>query len=167
MSDHSRSPGTASVRREIGATMAALSALMFLTVLYNDISTIVGPSAGDLPWMLIGRYVVAMIAGGAIAGFALMGMFGREGVAGWVLAMSGGFGATLLAGFLGSIAGLLPDRLADGFQAADLFAVAAGGLILPLAIHDWPWLLVLLPSVISATHLRARSKRRALVTVVG
>lgn len=143
-------------RLEIGAIMAALSGALFMIVLLNDISSFAGPDFDQLPWTLIGRYVLSMIAGGAIAGYLFAGKFGRPGFAGWISATLWGLTAILVAGFFGSLIGMLPERLTDGFQLADLIAVAAGGLILPFAANDSPWLLLVIPLAIGSAHFRSR-----------
>ncbi len=137
--------------------MAALAGLLFVFVLYNDISSFTDRDLDQLQWALICRYTLSMIVGGALAGYLLAGKFGRPGITGWVSATLWGLAASLAAGFLGSLIGMLPERLSDGFQSADLVAVAAGGLILPFAAHDWPWLLLLIPVAIGLAHLRTRA----------
>jgi CHASE2 domain-containing sensor protein len=90
----------------------------------------------------------------------LAGKFGRPGIDGWVSAALWGLVTIFVAGFFGSLIGMLPERLSDGFQLADLIAVAAGGLILPFAANDWPWLLLVIPLAIGSAHFRSRGSVR-------
>lgn len=158
MTGRGHSHRTTRVRVEISAIIAALAGFLFAVVLYNDLSNLSGREHVPLRWGLIGRYVLSMVAGGAAAGYLLAAKFGRPGLAGWIWALLWGVIAILAAGFIGSLIGLLPERLSDGFQASDVIAVAAGGLILPFAANDWPMSLLFIPGAIVLAHLRARKE---------
>jgi hypothetical protein len=139
--------------------MALSSALLFIVFLAEDFGGLMATLQAELPWGLVLRYLVAMAAGGALCGALLSGLFGRQGLGGWLLAGLGGIVTATIAGMLGSLLGLLPDLLADGWQTRDLVAVGAGALVLPLAATGWTPLLALWAAVVGGTHIRVRRLR--------
>jgi hypothetical protein len=140
--------------------MALVGLLFFLIFVAQDFSHFDGMAPSDLPALLILRYALAMSLGGGLSGLVCAGLFGRSGAIGWILAVVGGLVAALLAGLLGSGVALLPELLADGYQASDLFKVLMGALVLPLSLGEQPVLGVLLLALIAAAHLLARKARR-------
>lgn len=142
------------------AMMASVSVFLFVAFLYNDLGNVAAQNAPAPGIAIVARYLVAMAIGGAAAGFLFAGLFGRQGMMGWVFALVGGTLATLTAGVTGSVIGLLPERLSDGWQAADLIPIVSGAMILPFALSDWPALTVVWPAMIFATHIWARNARR-------
>ncbi len=68
--------------------------------------------------------------------------------------------AAVSSGIFGSLFGLLPDMLHDGFQLGDVIAIGFGALVLPLATVGHPWLLILWLILVVASHLWARRVRR-------
>ncbi len=147
--------------RNVTTTMMALTgAIFFVVFLLEDVVGRTGIAWANLPWGLIVRYVIAMIVGGAIAGWLAAGLFGRRGVTGWLLALLGGALATTAAGMLGSAVGLVPDLLADGWDMADLIPIGYGLVVLPLAFAGAPLLILVWGVLIAATHLWARRARK-------
>lgn len=144
----------------VAGAMALVGVTLFVTVLHNDLANLSDSRSASAPIGLIIRYVLAMAVGGAIVGYALSGLFGRPGIIGWILALIAGAIATIGSGLIGSLVGLLPDLLSDGFQAGDLIAVAAGTLILPFALSDDVWLAVLWPAMIGAVHFVVRKIKK-------
>jgi hypothetical protein len=159
MQDTTASQKSGSARTVVAFMMANTSALFFFAFILEDLPTLREWSWHDLPVGLILRYALAMGLGGAVAGFLLAGLFGRRGLPGWVLALLAGVLATLLAGVVGSAVGLAPDLLADGWQSTDMVAILAGLVLLPLALVDHPWLILIWLALIVVTHLWARSRR--------
>ena len=140
--------------------MALLGGIFFSAFLLEDLAASGEQNWSDMEMALIFRYVVAMIFGGALAGVLLSGIYGRAGVLGWILAFSGGVCAALIAGILGSAAGLLPNLLSDGWQSTDLISIAFGALVAPLAAATHPWLLLVWVIIVAATHVLCRRKRQ-------
>lgn len=148
------------MKRSIAAGMMALTGVfLFAAFVLEDIRIHPEVPAGELPWGLILRYAVAMALGGAFVGFALAGLFGRTGILGWPLALIGGLLATSLSGLFGSVFGLLPDLLSDGFSVSDVIQAAAGLLILPFAAGDQPWIVLAVLALIIATHVLCRRSK--------
>lgn len=141
--------------------MALIGAALFAAFVLQDIKIHPETEFADLPWNLILRYALAMTAGGALVGFMFCGLFGRNGVLGWVLALIGGVIAASISGLFGSAFGLLPDLLADGFSTSDAVQVAAGLLILPLAAIEQPMVLVIVLALIVVTHLWCNRARQS------
>jgi hypothetical protein len=148
-----------SPRPVVAATLAFASAFFFVVLLFEDFADLAGADLSRLPWGAVLRYVAAMALGGALAGALLAGLFGRRGWPGWLLAGLGGVVATTFAGVLGSLFGLLPDIVSDGWQRRDAVAIGSGALVLPFAAVGWPFLLVLWAALIARAHLRARRLR--------
>ena len=140
--------------------MALLGALLFAAFVLQDIRLRPDLPAGELPWGLMIRYGLAMTLGGAIAGLLFSGLFGRSGAGGWVLTLIAGILAAAISGVLGSAVGLLPELLTDGLNTTEIVRVAAGLLILPLAIVEQPWLAIVLVLLLVITHLRCHAARR-------
>ncbi len=145
-------------------TMALIGASLFLLFLSRDL-----PEGLRDDWAienvgLVVRYVIAMTLGGATMGYLLAFMFGRAGFGGWILALIGGVLSTLVAGACGSLLGLLPDLLADGWQANDLVAILFGFLVLPIAAVDklgssLIWLAAIVAAQILSNYERAQIRR--------
>ncbi len=147
------------LKRQVILTLALASMLLFLALVFEDIGELAAADWSELPLGLIVRYAVAMGIGGAIAGYVLTGLFGRAGVIGWGLAMTGGVLVATFAGLLGSAIGLSPDLLSDGYQTRDIIAIGAGALVLPLAVIGWPVLLPVWIVLIARAHMLARKWR--------
>jgi hypothetical protein len=140
--------------------MAVVGVLIFSVLLVGDMSLLPADASTAVPWALVIRYGVAMAIGGALAGAALAGMFGRAGVGGWLLSLLAGAIASVVAGLLGSAVGLAPDLLRDGFQTGDLIAVGFGAFLAPIAlIESWGHLAVWV-GLIALTHLLCGKARR-------
>lgn len=148
-----------SPRSVVALTMAICGAMFFSVFLKEDMSNMGASEWSDLPWGLILRYVVAMAIGGALAGALLAGLFGRDGILGWALAAIGGVLATLMAGLLGSAAGLVPDLFADGWQTGELIQIFAGLLVIPLSFAGNAWLVPIWLVLLAAAHILAKKAR--------
>ena len=148
-----------SPRLIVAAMMALVGAMFFVFVLEEDLQNFSQAEWSDLPPLLIGRYVLAMGCGGALAGWLLCGLFGRSGIVGWALAAIGGVLATLLTGLIGGALGRLPDLLADGWQTTDLVSIAAGLLIPIFAMAGQTLIAVAWVVLIALAHLLATRKR--------
>ena len=142
--------------------MALSSALLFVVLLFEDVSDLVGAASTDLPWGLVLRYVLAMALAGAAMGAVLSGLFGRHGVVGWALAVVAGIVVATLSGMLGSLFGGLPDLLERGWRRADLIPLIAGAMVLPWAVAGWTWLLGIWLALVAFAHVRARRIREHL-----
>lgn len=148
-----------SVRLVVAGMMALASSLLFVALLFEDFSELALADRSQLPWSLMFRYMIAMTFGGAIAGFLMSDMFGRQGIFGWFLALIGGGITSIFAGVLGSFVGLVPDLLSSGWQPAMLIGVASGGLVLPFALVGWSALVVIWIAIVVVTHLKIRRRR--------
>lgn len=139
--------------------MALIGASLFGAFVLQDIR--IHPELGlqDLPWGLILRYSAAMTLGGALIGYLFCGLFGRTGAGGWVLALFGGVLAASLSGLIGSVFGLMPDLLADGFSTSDAIRIGVGLLVFPLASLEQPILFPLVMSMIIASHIWSKRAR--------
>lgn len=154
------SAGRTTPRVIASGLMAISSALLFAVLLFEDLGELIPTSWSDAPWNLLVRYLAAMSVAGGLIGFALSGLFGRSGVAGWALALAAGVVAATGSGLVGSLLGGLPDIVVNGLQGRALVAIAAGALVLPFAIADWPFLILVWLSLLTITHLWIRSLRR-------
>ncbi|WP_170386893.1 hypothetical protein [Ruegeria atlantica] len=139
--------------------MALIGGSLFLLFLSRDL-----PQGLQDDWAkenlgLVVRYVIAMTLGGAIMGYLLASMFGRNGFGGWVLALLGGLISTLVAGACGSLLGLLPDILDDGWQASDLVSILFGFLVLPIAAVDKLGSSAIWLAAIAVTHMMSKYDR--------
>ncbi|WP_170482565.1 hypothetical protein [Ruegeria arenilitoris] len=139
--------------------MALIGAGLFLTFFSRDF-----PDGLQDDWVrenlgLVARYVIAMMLGGAVMGYLLASMFGRPGLGGWIWAVTGGLLAALVTGACGSLIGLLPDLLADGWQAQDLVSVLFGFLVLPIAAAEKFGSFLIWVIAIAVTHLLSRFER--------
>ncbi|WP_147238796.1 hypothetical protein [Rhodosalinus halophilus] len=150
-----------SPRVAVAGAMALAGALLFVVFLYEDMEDALRAAEAALPWGPILGYVVAMGFGGAVAGALLSGAFGRRGIGGWFLSALAGVVTTTVGGMLGSLAGLLPSLISEGWTTGDLIGIGAGALILPLAIIDWPLLILIWIGLVVAAHLLARHRRPA------
>lgn len=159
MRTEDQSSPTARARKAVAGMMALSSALLLLVFVVEDFGDFATFMQSNAPWGLILRYLLAMAIAGAICGYLLAGMFGRQGLGGWLLVLLGAIVTATVAGMLGSLIGLLPDLLADGWQTRDLVAVGAGALVLPLAATGWAPLLAIWVALIAATHIWAKRLR--------
>lgn len=152
-------------RTKAALMMALLGALLFAAFALQDIRIHPEIPAGELPWDLILRYAVGMTLGGALAGVAFSGLFGRSGIGGWVLTLLSGVIAAAVSGLLGSAIGLLPDLSADGLTSGEIFQIVVGLLVLPFAIAEEPWLIAPIAALLVGTHLWCRAARKNSATV--
>ncbi len=146
-------------RRAATIMMAVIGASLFLLFLSRDLPDGLQDDWARENFGLVARYVIAMTLGGAIMGFLLASLFGRDGIVGWFVALAGGLLSTLIAGAFGSFIGLLPDLLADGWQATDFVAIAFGFLVLPLAAAENTFSLLIWVAMVAATHLLSKVER--------
>ena len=146
-------------KKKVAAVLALASLVLFLALVFDDIGELANADWSNLPLGLITRYAVAMALGGAVAGYALSGLFGKSGAPGWALALFAGFLVSTLSGVLGSAFGLAPDLLSDGYQTSDLLAIGAGALVLPLAMVGWPILLPIWLALVATAHVLAGKRR--------
>lgn len=159
MSMRSRQKGPS--HRIVATLMMALTGVfLFAALLAEDVLALDAEQRAAVPWLLAARYVLAMAAGGALSGWLLSGLFGRRGVAGWILALLGGTVASLVAGLLGSAVGLLPDLIADGWDMGDLIAIGSGALVLPLSLAGQTLLFLIWLALLLATHVLTRQRRQ-------
>lgn len=110
-------------------------------------------------WIFAATTLAGHAAGGALAGAALAGLFGRRGAAGWALAALAGALVTLLGGLAGALAENARDLFAGADPAALALRVAGGTLVAPLAIAAAPWLGAVWAGAIAALHLGALAAR--------
>lgn len=148
-------------RTKAALMMALLGALLFTAFVLQDVRNHPQIAPGDLPWDLIVRYAAAMTLGGALAGFVFSGLFGRQGIGGWLLSLLSGLIAAAVSGLVGSAIGLLPDLSVDGVTTGEFIQMAAGLLVLPLSIAEQPWLAIPVAGLLVATHLWCRAARQA------
>ena len=147
-------------RTKSALMMALLGALLFAAFVLQDIRNHPEIPTGELPWDLILRYAVAMTLGGALAGFVFSGLFGRQGIGGWILTMISGLIAAAVSGLIGSAIGLLPDLSAGGLSTGEILQIAVGLLVLPLSIAEEPWLVLPVAALLIATHVWCRAARQ-------
>jgi hypothetical protein len=151
-----KTTGRATVRKPMVICVLALASLaLFLALVFEDFGELAAAEWSELPLGLIARYALAMGMGGALAGYVLYGMFGKSGILGWLVAIAGGVLVATFSGILGSAIGLAPDLLTDGFQARDAVAIAAGALVLPLALLGWPILVPIWGVLVALAHVVA------------
>lgn len=149
-------------KRVSSAVMAVMGLMFFGAFVGQDVRIHPEIAFADMPWGLILRYALAMTLGGALAGYLLAGLFGRRGLLGWFVAFVGGLLCALIAGVFGSVIGLVPDLLADGYQTADLVRAALGALVVPLSLIEAPILLPVLVGLLIAAHLLVKRSRTPL-----
>lgn len=116
--------------------MAVIGASLFLLFLSRDLPAGLSDDWARQNIGLVARYVIAMTVGGAIMGYLLAPMFGRAGIGGLIASLLGGVLSTFIAGAFGSLIGLLPDLLVNGWQSSDLVAILFGFAVLPLAAAE-------------------------------
>lgn len=116
--------------------MAVIGASLFLLFLSRDLPAGLSDDWARQNIGLVARYVIAMTVGGAIMGYLLAPMFGRGGIGGLIASLLGGVLSTFIAGAFGSLIGLLPDLLVNGWQSSDLVAILFGFAVLPLAAAE-------------------------------
>ena len=159
MQDEAARKPSRSPRWIVAGMLALANALFFFVFVLEDIPAQGGINLADLPWGLLIRYAVAMAIGGAIAGFCVSALFGRAGLLGWTFALIGGVLATLIAGIIGSAIGRSPELLSNGWQSTDAVAVAAGLILVPLSMIDFPWMFLIWLALVLVTHIWAKSTR--------
>lgn len=145
-------------RGAAACTLSALAGVMAFFLLYADREAAAGAEG---LWVFVLETLIGHAAGGFLAGWALAGLFGRRGVAGWLLALLGGVLASLLAGLIGgAVAGVI--GMAGGADlVAALILVGAGALVTPLAIAGAPWLGAVWLAAIVGLHIVVRGLRQA------
>lgn len=151
---------TLSPRLIVVLMMAISGAVFFFAFLAEDLGGPSGITLSDIPTGLLLRYIFAMAAGGALAGFLLSGWFGRRGFLGGVLALLGAIVAALIAGLFGSAIGLAPDILADGWQMKDIIPIGMGAAIVPLAFVSQPILLLPWLTLLVITQIWTKAARQ-------
>lgn len=139
-------------RLRVAVVMALVGLFLFATVLYDDV-----PSNSEARTGLVIRYALAMALGGAIAGYLMARLFDRPGVVGWIFAVLGGVLASIMAGLAGSLIGLLPELLLDGWHSTDMIAIASGILILPFALNDGVFVALAWIGLVLGAHVWVRS----------
>ncbi len=153
-------------RRPVTFVMAVIGASLFLLFLSRDLPDGLSDDWAKQNFGLVARYVVAMTLGGALMGYLLAPMFGHSGVGGYALSLVGGVLATLIAGAIGSLFGLLPDLLSDGWQSSDLIAILFGFAVLPLAAaENFGSLLIWLSMVVAAHVLSVFERKKKAIYV--
>lgn len=150
-------------RRTATLMMAVIGASLFLLFLSRDLPDGLQDDWARENFGLVARYVIAMTLGGAIMGYLLAALFGRDGIVGWFLALAGGLLSTLIAGAFGSFIGLLPDLLADGWQVTDFVAIGFGFLVLPLAAAENTLSSLVWVAMVVATHMLCKFERTTSV----
>jgi len=140
-----------------GATLALFAALFALQdwasfeALPAAPATILGRTAG---------YAACHGLGGAAAGWLAAGLFGRDGIAGWALAVIGGLAVTLLGGLVGgAIFGLLGASGVGAPLVEGAIRVGMGPLNVPLAVAQRPALAAIWIVAVAAAHLWRRAAR--------
>lgn len=150
------------MHKRIAALMMALTGgVLFAAFVLQDIKIHPELAFRDLPWGLILRYAGAMMLGGALSGLVFSGLFGRSGFLGWLLAALGGVIGASLSGLFGSAFGLLPDLATGGFTTTELLQIAAGILVLPLALSEQPSVVFVLAALVVATHVLCQRARKS------
>lgn len=153
--------GSRRARLIVAVMMAIAGAVFFYEFFRDDMANLSESAQADVSSALVIRYLVALAIGGAVAGAITAGLFGRNGVAGWAVAFLGAVLASLLTGLIGSAIGRFPDLIADGFGLNDVVAIGFGLVLIPLSMVDRPTLFAAWLVLMVATHLWARSARRA------
>ena len=129
------------------------------SVIDQEIAGLPQEARGDIPWGLIFRYLIAFGLAGALLGFLVAGVFGRKGVAGWLLAFLGGVVVAIFGGVLGSFFGLVPDILSGGFENGVAVSVASGALLPFFALAGRPFLVALWLGLVVFAHVLAKRRR--------
>ncbi len=151
--------GAGQARMIVIVVMAITGAAFFYEFLSDDLQN-AGASQTALGVPLALRYILAMAAGGAVAGAILAGFFGRAGAGGWLWAGVGAVLSVVLAGGIGSALGLIPDILGDGLTTQHLISAGFGLVLIPLSMIGRPVMVVLWLGLAVAAHLLARRARR-------
>lgn len=147
-------------RMIVVVVMAITGAAFFFEFLNDDLRN-AGISRAALNAPLALRYILAMAAGGALAGALLAGFFGRTGVIGGLWAGLGALIAVVLTGGIGSALALIPDILADGITTQHLISAGFGLVLIPLSMIGRPVMILLWLGLAVCAHLlalRARQK---------
>lgn len=149
-------------RRAATFVMAVIGASLFLLFLSRELPEGLNDDWAKKNIGLVARYVIAMTIGGAAMGYLLAPMFGRAGIGGYIASILGAVLSTLIAGAFGSLIGLLPDLLADGWQSSDLVSILFGFAVLPLAaVENLGSSLVWLAMAVSAHYLSKSERAKA------
>lgn len=149
-------PAGWSVRGAVAAGMAALTFAFAFAFLYEDRAA--APGAEGI-WAFVTGTLAFHAAGGAVAGWALAGLFGRRGAAGWALAALGGALASIAGGVLGGAAAGLPALLAGASTVTEAVRIATAAFVTPLAVAAQPWLGGVWLAAVLALHGAARRLR--------
>jgi hypothetical protein len=136
--------------------MAALAFGFAFAFLYEDRAAAPG---GEGIWAFVTGTLVFHALGGAVAGWALAGLFGRAGPVGWPLAALGGALASIAAGVLGGAASGLPALLAGASPVAGAVRLATAAFVTPLAVAAQPLLGAVWLASVLGLHLVARRLR--------
>lgn len=150
-------PAGWSARSAVALGMAALAFGVAFAFLYEDRAA--APGAEGIRAFVTGT-LVFHAAGGAVAGWALAGLFGRAGAVGWPLAALGGALASLAAGVLGGAAAGLPALLGGGSPVVGAVRIATAAFVTPLAVAAQPWLGAAWLATILGLHVVTRRLRR-------
>lgn len=98
--------------------------------------------------------------GGAAAAWLAAGLFGRDGIAGWALAVAGGLAVTVLGGLAGgAVFGLLGASGVGTPLVEGAIRVGLGPLNVPFAVAQRPPLAAIWALAIVAAHLWRRAAR--------
>ena len=140
-----------------GSTLALFAALFALQdwasfeALPAAPATILGRTAG---------YAACHGVGGAAAAWLVAGLFGRDGIAGWAVAVLAGLGVTLLGGLVGgAIFGVLGASGVGAPLVEGAIRVGMGPLNVPLAVAQRPSLAAIWIVAVIAAHLWRRAAR--------
>jgi hypothetical protein len=145
-----------SARSVVALGMAALAFGFAFAFLYEDRAA--APGAEGIAAFVTGTLLFHAL-GGAVAGWALAGLFGRAGAFGWPLAALGGALASIAAGVLGGAASGLPDLLGSGSTVAGAMRIATAAFVTPLAVAAAPWLGAVWLAIVLGLHIVTRRLR--------
>ncbi|MEM9248309.1 MAG: hypothetical protein AAGB05_06375 [Pseudomonadota bacterium] len=145
-------------RAIVAVAMAALAVLCVTAFLYEDRAAAGGAEG---LWGFVGSTLVGHALGGAAAGFALAGLFGRPVAVGWALSVVGGLLVALLGGLLGGLFNTIPALLSGASGLEDAIRIGSALLVTPLAIASAPWLGGVWLVAIAGVHLVVRRSRVA------
>ncbi|MEM0947426.1 MAG: hypothetical protein AAGK37_08480 [Pseudomonadota bacterium] len=137
---------------------ALTTALFAVAFALQDVLTAEAPTAaGFFGTAILG---VCHALGGAIAGFLLAGLFGRNGAAGWIMALVGGVAVVLLGGlFGGAFAAIYGTVTGTADLTVDLIRIGLGAVTAPLAIAEGPALALLWILSAIVAHLTCAKAR--------
>ncbi|MEM8630573.1 MAG: hypothetical protein AAGF74_05005 [Pseudomonadota bacterium] len=134
-----------------------------LAFAYGDVSGSQVTAPGDRTVVTI--LALCHAAGGVAAAFLLKGLLGRDGLAGWVLAIVGAVLITLLGNLLGgAFSALIGTLFGTGGLVVDIIRIAIGALTVPFAIADNPPLILVWLVALVAGHLLVKRRRHVDLT---